>query len=128
MFEIELFMSIDMMVRVFANGPGDLGLNPGLLGHCRSYQRLKKWYLMCPCLTLSIIRYGSRLKWSNPGKGVAPSLTCSYRKGSLWVTLDFDRQLYFLLICLKMDLALNNQQWLICHKTKPNREENSKWK
>ena len=25
-----------------------------------------------------------------------------------------------LLICIKMDLALNNQQWLICHKTKPN--------
>ncbi len=38
-----------------------------------SYQRLKKWYLMLLCLTLSIIRYGSRVKWSNPGKGVAPS-------------------------------------------------------
>ena len=41
----------------------------------KSYQRLKKWYLMPPCLTLSIIRYGSRVKWSNPGKGVAPSPT-----------------------------------------------------
>ena len=40
-----------------------------------SYQRLKKWYLMPPCLTLSIIRYGSRVKWSNPGRGVAPSPT-----------------------------------------------------
>ena len=40
-----------------------------------SYQRLKKWYLMPPCLTLSIIRYGSRVKWSNPGKWVAPSPT-----------------------------------------------------
>ena len=29
---------------------------------------------MPPCLTLSIIRYGSRVKWSNPGKGVVPSL------------------------------------------------------
>ena len=29
-------------------------------------------YLMPPCLTLSIIRYGSTVKWSNPGKGVAP--------------------------------------------------------
>ena len=27
---------------------------------------------MPPCLTLSIIRYGSRVKCSNPGKGVAP--------------------------------------------------------
>ena len=26
-----------------------------------------------PCLTLSIIRYVSRVKWSNPGKGVSPS-------------------------------------------------------
>ena len=37
--------------------------------------RLKKLYLMPPCLTLSIIWYGSRVKWSNPGNGVAPSLT-----------------------------------------------------
>ena len=35
----------------------------------------KKWYLMPPCLTLSIIRYGSRAKWSNPEEGVAPSST-----------------------------------------------------
>ena len=30
--------------------------------------------LIPPCLTLSIIRYGSRVKWSNLGKGVVPSL------------------------------------------------------
>ena len=46
------------------------------------YQRLKKWYLMPPCLTLSIIRYVSRVKWSNPGKGGAPSPTP--RCGSYW--------------------------------------------
>ena len=40
-----------------------------------SYQRLKKWFLILPCLTLSIIRYVSRVKWSNPGKGVVPSST-----------------------------------------------------
>ena len=51
--------------------PGKLGFNPWF----ESYQRLKKWYLMPPCLTLSIIRYGSRVKWSNPGKGIAPSPT-----------------------------------------------------
>ena len=40
-----------------------------------SYQRLKKkWYLMPPCLTLSIIRYGSRVKWSNPGKELRPPI------------------------------------------------------
>ena len=63
-----------------------------------SYQRLKKRYLMPPCSTLSIIRYRSRIMWSTPGKGVAPSPTpwcSSYRKGSLWVTLDYGRQLYF---------------------------------
>ena len=63
-----------------------------------SYQRLKKCYLIPPCLTLSIIRYGSRIKWSNPGKRVAPSPTpwcSSYQKGSLWVILDYGCQFYY---------------------------------
>ena len=49
---------------------------------------------MPPCLTLSIIRCGAI-----QGKNVAPSPTpscSSYRKGSLWVTLDYGRQLYLL--------------------------------
>ena len=52
------------------------------------------------CLTLSIIRYLSRVKWSNPGKGVASSPTpqySSYSKGSFQVTLNYGRQLYFTL-------------------------------
>ena len=64
-----------------------------------SYQRFIKWYLMPPCLTLSIIRYGSRVKWSNTRKGVVPFRTprCrSYWKGSLRVILDYVRQLYLL--------------------------------
>ena len=59
--------------------------------------KTQKWYLMLPCLTLRNIRYVSRVKWSNPGKGVAPSSTpwChSYRKRSLLVSLDYGRQLY----------------------------------
>ena len=62
-----------------------------------SYQKLKKWYLMPPCLTLSIIRYVSKVKWNNKGNGVAPSPTpwCRiYRKGNLQVTIDYGRQLY----------------------------------
>ena len=62
-----------------------------------SYQRLKKWNLISPCLTLSIIRYVSRVKWNNLGEGVAsyPTPRCSsYWKGSLRVTLDFSCQLY----------------------------------
>ena len=46
---------------------------------------------MPPCLTLSIIREGSRVKWSNPGNGVAPSPTpqcSSYWKGIFGITLD----------------------------------------
>ena len=63
----------------------------------KSYQRLKKWYLIPPCLPLSIIRYVSRVKWSHPGKGVVPSPSpwcSSYWKGSLRVALDYSRQLY----------------------------------
>ena len=68
--------------------------------------------------TLSIIRWGSRVKWSNPGKGVAPSSTrqCrSYRKGSLRVIT---------VICLivlsstGLFLELNNPPRLICRKRK----------
>ena len=88
-----------------------------------SYQRLKKWYLMPPCLTLSIIRYISGVKWSNLGKGVAPSptpLCSSYRKGSLRVTIDYGRQLYLLnLYIYKLYLAINNVHRLICYKTQP---------
>ena len=60
----------------------------------KSYQRLK-WYLIPPCLTLSNIRYVLRVKWSNPGKGVAssPIPRCnSYWKGNVLVALDCGRQ------------------------------------
>ena len=49
---------------------GDLGSIPG-----RVIPKTQKWYLMPPYLTFSIIRYGSMVKWSNPGKGVSPSST-----------------------------------------------------
>ena len=68
----------------FTNGPGDLGSIPS----CHTKDLKKKWYLIPPCLTLGNIRYVSRVKWSNPGKGVAPSPApqcSSYRKGSLLV-------------------------------------------
>ena len=75
-----------------------------------SYQRLKKWHVMLPLLTLSIIRYVSRVKWSNPKKGIAPSPTrwcSSYRKGSLRVTLDNGRQHYLLTYASLNYLKLN---------------------
>ena len=68
---------IGLVGRVFANGPGDRGSIPGRV----IPKTKKKWYLIPPCLKLSIIRYVSRVKWSNLGKGVAPSPTpqcCRY--------------------------------------------------
>ena len=55
--------------------------------------------MIFPCLTLSIIRYVSRVKWSYPGEGVVPSPTpqcSSYWKGSLWFALNYNCQLYLL--------------------------------
>ena len=62
--------SIGLVDRVFTNGTGDWGSIPG-----RVITKTKKWYSMSTCLTLNIIRLRSRVKWSNPGKGRAPSLT-----------------------------------------------------
>ena len=39
-----------------------------------SYLSLKRWYLIPPCLALSIIRYGSRVSESIQGKEWHPSL------------------------------------------------------
>ena len=58
---------IGLVEGVFANGPGDRGT---IL--IRVIRTTQKWYLIPSCLTLSIIRYVSRVKWSNPGKGLAP--------------------------------------------------------
>ena len=74
------------------------GFNPRLsyTKDLKKKKKKKKRYLILPCLTLSIIRQGSRVKWSNPGKGVVPSpipWCSSYRKGNLRVTLNYGRQL-----------------------------------
>ena len=54
---------------------------------------------MPPCLTLSIIRYGSRVKWNNPGKGVAASLhlgVVAIEEGAFGLPLTKGRQLIYL--------------------------------
>ena len=82
-----------------------------------SYQRLKKSYLIPPCLTLRNIRYVSRVKWSNPWKGVAPSSTprcSSYWKGSFRIALDYSRHLT--LLCPSNDLNEQNlERWTLPH-------------
>ena len=77
---------------------------------------------MPPCLTLSIIRYGSRVKWSSPGKGVAPSPTpwcSSYRKGGFRVTLDYGHQLIIVVFSLRIfrNLDLGIERVLRCIHT-----------
>ena len=64
----------------------------GIQSLVESYQRLKKWFLIPPYLTLSIIRYVSRLKWSNPEKGVTPSPTTQC--GSYWKRVALDNFTY----------------------------------
>ena len=71
---------------VFTDGLGNQGSIPA-----RVIPKTQKSFLMPPCLALSIIRWGSRGKLSNPGNRVEPfpSPRCScYWKGGLQVTLD----------------------------------------
>ena len=78
-----------MMVRVFANGSGGLNSIPGRV--------IPKTQKMVLDASLPNIWYGSRVKWDNSGKGVAPSSTpwcSSYQKGGLRITFDYGRQLY----------------------------------
>ena len=60
---VYVYWSIGLVV----SGLGGRGSIPG-----RVIQKTQKWYLISPCLTLSIIRNGSRVKWCNTGKGVVP--------------------------------------------------------
>ena len=75
---------IGIMVRVFANGPGDLSSIPD-----RVIPTTKKKTVLDATL-LNTQNYKIRVKSRNPGKGVAPfpkPWGSNYRKGSLRVTL-----------------------------------------
>ena len=79
------------MSRVFAYGPGDWGSIPG-----KVIPKTQKMVLDASLLNTQYYKV-----WSNPGNGVAlfPTSQCSsYCKGSLWVTLDEGRRLYFYLV------------------------------
>ena len=76
-----------------------------------------------PCLTLSNISYVSRVKWSNPGKGVVPSPTprcSSYWKRSLLVALDYGGQLYFLIIAVIIPRFKNQSTLLFTNSWREN--------
>ena len=78
---------INLMFRVFANGPGDLGSIPGWV-----IPKTQKMVLDATLLNAQHYKVRIKIKWSNPGKEVEPSPTpwcSSYRKWSLLVTLDY---------------------------------------
>ena len=83
-------------LRVFANGPGDLGSIPG-----RVIPKTQKMVLDASLLNTQHYKVRIKGKVEQSREGVAPSPThwcSSYRKGSLRVTLDYGRQLYYLYI------------------------------
>ena len=91
--------------RVFANGPGDLGSIPG-----RVIPKTQKMVLDVSLLNTQHYKVRIKGKVEQSREGVAPSPTpwcSSYRKGSLRVTLDYGRQLYFYYIYYK------NEQFLM---------------
>ena len=58
--------------------PGTPGFNPV---SCYTKDS-SRWYLMSPCLSLSIMKQGVRGKWSNPWKGV--TLSPTHQRSSYW--------------------------------------------
>ena len=89
-----LFIVHILAVRVFANGPGDLGSIPG-----RVIPKTQKMVLDASLLNTQHYKVRIKGKEGKFREGVAPSPTpwcSSYRKGSLRVTLDYGRQLYLL--------------------------------
>ena len=109
----------------------------GVQTQVKSYQRLKKGFLMPPCLALSTIRWGSRVKWSNPGNRVAPSPTprCScYWKGAYGLSstmvanFSFTYFIYILYVVVSQEFFhTSNQiqiilkQMHVTHRLDPNR-------
>ena len=82
------------MVRVFANGPGDPGSIPG-----RVIPKTQKMVLDAILLNTQHykVRIKGKMEQSRERSSAPPTLWCSsYRKGSLRVTLDYGRQLYFI--------------------------------
>ena len=85
-----------MKIRVFANGPGDLGSIPG-----RVIPKTQKMVLDASLLNTQHYKVRIKGKVEQSREGVAPSPThwcSSYRKGSLRVTLDYGRQLTIILL------------------------------
>ena len=93
---------IGIAVRVFANGPGDMGSIPG-----RVIPKTQKMVLDASFLNTQRYKVRIKGKVEQSREGVAPSRTpwcSSYRKGSLRVTLDYGRQLYFFIMLINVQI------------------------
>ena len=101
---LDLWRTLDsfgqcMMVKVFANGPGDLGSIQGLF-------ILKTQKMVLDASLLNTQHYKVRIKCKaeksrEKRSGLPYTPRCSsYRKGSFRVTLDLGRQLYFTFLYL----------------------------
>ena len=126
---------IGLGVRVFANGPGDLGSIPG-----RVIPKTQKMVLDASLLNTQHYKVRIKGKVEQSREGVAPSPTpwcSSYRKGSLRVTLDYGRQLYFYIyicVCVCINLILLcpvgwgcRIHWLhLCRGVKKTKKKNKK--
>ena len=96
-----IYIHIGLGVRVFANGPGDLGSIPG-----RVIPKTQKMVLDASLLNTQHYKVRIKGKVEQSREGVAPSPThwcSSYRKGSLRVTLDYGRQLYLYIYIYKVN-------------------------
>ena len=101
------------MGRVFTNGLWDPGSIPG----CVIPKTLKM--VLDTSLLNGNIRHISRVEWSNPGKGVAPSPTpqcSSYWKGNLLVAFNYICQLTSLVLSSTKQDQFPFAQ-ILCHLT-----------
>ena len=113
---------IGLVGRVFTIDPGDWGGFNSRSSHTKVFFKKRylippgsipgwvipkifffKWYLIPHCLTFSIIRYVTRVKWGNPGKGVAssPIEKGAFRSYSTTITN------FYILIAVHWALDLN---------------------
>ena len=80
---------IGLVVRMFAKGPGDLGSIPG-----RVIPKTQKMVLDASLLNTQHykVRVNGKVEQSRERSSALPDIwLSSYRKGSLRVTLDYDR-------------------------------------
>ena len=105
LFLLYLYIYIGLAVRVFANGPGDLVSIPG-----RVIPKTQKMVLDASLLNTQHYKVWIKGKVEQSREGVAPPTPwcSSYRKGSLRVTLDYGRQLYFTYIYIILHISFSS--------------------